>query len=185
MLGAGLLLIGALLGAPAPYALHGSACEIIDKDERLCTCTDFADHKFVMDCEIPLRLPGLNLTDSIGMKVLGDPCTDPATVSIDVTERNFAIDMPVQTITVGSALLLPIPGLSFNVPDLGQISIDVDVQFDGTIDKLRLQAGINACLKADGQTLCGEQIAWLRNLLPLWIIDGTWNFGTLCSVATI
>jgi hypothetical protein len=165
--------------------LRGSACEVLDLDERMCTCTDFADHKFVMDCEIPIRLPILNLTDSIGMKVMGDPCKDPATISIDVVERNFAIDMPVQTITVGSALLLPIPGLAFSVPDLGMVSIDVDVQFDGTIDKLRLQAGINACVKSNGRTLCGEEISWLQNLLPLWIIDGTWNFGTLCNSATI
>jgi len=89
--------------------------------------------------------------------------------------------MPIQSITCGSAILIPIPGLTFAVPDVGTVSIDADVQFDGTIDKLRVQAGINACVKAGGRQMCGGEIAWLQNLLPLWIIDQTINFGTVCS----
>jgi hypothetical protein len=168
-------------GAPAPIPLTGSACDLIALDEKLCTCMDMVDKKFILDCEIPLKLSALNFSDSVGMKVLGDPCTDPASLSIDVVEKNFAIDMPVQTITCGSSLLVPIPGLSFNVPEVGMLSIDVDVEFDGTIDKLHVQAGINACVKAQGRQMCGEEIPWLQNLLPIYLIDGTWNFGSVCA----
>lgn len=98
-----------------------------------------------------------------------------------MVEKNFAIDMPVQRITCGSSLLVPIPGLVFNIPDVGQLSVDVDVEFDGTIDKLRIEAGVNACVKAGGETMCGEDIPWLQNLLPIWIIDGTWHFASVCN----
>lgn len=172
-----------LLSAGAPFPLTGSACELLDLDEKRCTCTDLVQHKFILDCEIPIKLAALNYSDSVGMKILGDPCTDPATISIDVVERNFAVDMPVQKITLGSSLMLPIPGLTFQVPDVGQVSVDVDVQFDGTIDKLKVQAGVNACIKSGAQMLCGDEIPWLQNLLPIWIIDGTWNFGRICLSA--
>lgn len=79
--------------------------------------------------------------------------------------------------------MVPIPGLTFNVPEVGTLSVDVDVQFDGTIDKLRVQAGVNACIKAGGEMMCGADIPWLQNLLPIWIIDGTWNFGSVCASA--
>ncbi|KAJ1638873.1 hypothetical protein T492DRAFT_177511 [Pavlovales sp. CCMP2436] len=65
------LLLPLALGAPAPFPLTGSACDLISVNEKLCTCFDLSDHKFMLDCEIPLRLGVLNFTDSIGMKVRG------------------------------------------------------------------------------------------------------------------
>jgi len=171
------------LAAPAPIPLTTSACEVVDLDDRYCTCTDLVAQKFILDCEVPIKLAALNFSDSFGIKMTADACADPASITIDVVERAFGIDVPLKTITVGEKLITPIPGLSVHIPDVGDASLDVDVEFHGDIDELTAKVGLNACIKSQGSTLCGEDIPYLQNILPIWIIDGTYDFGHICDAA--
>lgn len=179
------MLAGALLylavGLPAPIPLTTNACEIIDLDERLCSCTDLLHQKFVVDCEVPLHIKALNFSDTFGIKIIADPCDEPASLKIDVVEKMFGIDFPIEKIVAGTELLTPIPGLSMSIPNVGDAAIDLDLAFGGDIDEIELKAGINACVKSSGETICGQDIPYLQDILPIWVIDGKYDFGHVCG----
>mmetsp|Transcript_2990 Transcript_2990/g.8718 ORF Transcript_2990/g.8718 Transcript_2990/m.8718 type:complete len:247 (+) Transcript_2990:61-801(+) len=175
------LLPALALALPSPIPVGDGACEVFDLDEELCSCTDLAGQKVILDCEVPIKISALNFTDSFGVKVSADPCADPASLTVDVVERAFGIDVPLKTIVVGSKILEPIPGLAINVPDVGYASVDIDIEFHGDIDELTVKAGLTACIKSQGEEVCGEDIPYLKDLLPIWLIDGTYNFGHVCA----
>mmetsp|Transcript_20169 Transcript_20169/g.52003 ORF Transcript_20169/g.52003 Transcript_20169/m.52003 type:complete len:187 (+) Transcript_20169:71-631(+) len=169
------------VGAPAPIPLTTNACDIIDVDARLCSCTDLLHQKFVLDCEVPLHIKALNFSDTFGIKVIADPCDKPASMKIDVVEKMFGIDVPIEKIVAGTELLTPIPGLAINIPNVGEANIDLDISFGGDVDEIEVKAGINACIKSSGEQICGQDIPYLQDLLPIWVIDGTWQVGHLCG----
>lgn len=166
---------------PVLAAAAGSICEVLDLDSRYCKCTDMAGQQILADCEVPLKIAALNFSDSFGAKILASPCTDPASLSIDVVERDLAIDVPIEKIVAGTELLVPIPGLSFNLPDVGQVGLDVDIALHGDIDELSVKIGLNACVAAGGTQMCGQDIPGLDNVLPIWIVNGDYSFGHVCE----
>ena len=68
------------------------------------------------------------------------------------------------------------------VPGVGNVGIDVAVLIAGNPDMLRLKIGLNACaqLSTDHQ-LCASSIPGVSNILPWYILKGTYSFGDICG----
>ena len=68
------------------------------------------------------------------------------------------------------------------VPGVGNVGVDVAVLIAGNPDILRLKIGLNACaqLSTDHQ-LCASSIPGVSNILPWYILKGTYSFGDICG----
>jgi hypothetical protein len=73
-------------------------------------------------------------------------------------------------------------GLAMIVPGVGNVGMDVAVLIAGNPDVLRLKVGLNACaqLSTDHQ-MCASAIPGISNILPWYILKGTYSFGGICA----
>lgn len=120
--------------------------------------------------------------DTIGLEIIISPC-DPegASVSIDVTERNYNIEYPISGIRADEEQDYPIPGLAIIVPGLGHVGLDVAVLVSGNLDSLTLKIGLNACIALAQRTICASSIPGVNQILPWYVLSGTYKFGDACS----
>lgn len=162
---------------PAP----SSACVVVADDlPEECSCTEPHAYSVVMECVKVFNSTFLD--DTIGLKVVLDPC-DPvaARLSIDVTEQNYNIDYPIDQITAGVERNYPIPGMNVHVPYVVNLGLDVDVLVEGNLDALTLKLGLNACAGVSTRQMCAGDIPLLNDILPWWVLDGTYSFGDYCE----
>jgi hypothetical protein len=159
-----------------------SLCDYIHPEELPpeCTCSEPSRYSLVIEC-----LKTFNTTfwnDTIGLKINIDPCnTNGSRVELDVTEQDHDIDYPITGIRSGKANIIPIPGLSIAVPKLGHVGLDVAVLFTGNPDSLTLKIGIDACMELRRTTsLCASIIPGLHQVLPWYVLSGTYSFGDVC-----
>lgn len=161
----------------------GTMCDHINPDDLPdeCSCKDDWPFSLVIECLKEFNSTYFN--DTIGMKIDLDPCNeDGAKLSLDVTEMKHHIEYPIAGIRAGESKNIPIPGLAMIVPGVGNVGVDVAVLIAGNPDKLRLKVGLNACaqLSTDHQ-LCASGIPGLSNILPWYILEGTYSFGDVCQ----
>ena len=134
----------------------------------------------MVECIKPFNSTYFN--DTIGMKLDLDICNDEgSSITLDVTERNHNIDFPISAVRAGEEENIPIPGLSIIVPGLGSLGVDATVLITGNPDFLTLQVGLNACLSTDHKEICASSIPGLSNVLPWYVLKGTYSFGDVCS----
>ena len=161
-----------------------TACELIEEKDipDECKCTEPGKWGVVIECSKPFISPYFN--DTIGMKISIDPCSPKgAGVSLDVTESEHSIDYSIASIKAGEAKNIPIPGLSFIVPTIGNMGIDAAVTVYGTPDKLTLKVGLNACviIGSSDYNFCASSIPGLSNIMPWYVLSGSYSFGDFCT----
>jgi hypothetical protein len=159
-----------------------SACEVIHPD-RLpdeCICREPDAFGLVIECLKPFNSTYFN--DTIGLKISLDPCNpDGSSLTIDITERDHGIDLTVAGIKAGEEKNIPIPGLSIVVPTVGHFGVDVAVLIFGNPDNLSVKVGLNACMAAGQHQFCASSVPGLTNILPWYVLKGTYSFGHYCN----
>mmetsp|Transcript_29368 Transcript_29368/g.33771 ORF Transcript_29368/g.33771 Transcript_29368/m.33771 type:complete len:282 (+) Transcript_29368:152-997(+) len=157
-------------------------CDHIRPDElpSECDCRQPGTYVLIIECLKTFNSTYLN--DTIGMKIDIDPCnSEGSKVSIDVTEKDHNIDFPIAGLRAGENKNIPIPGLSFIVPTIGHVGIDAAVLIAGNPDKLTLKIGLNACAQLTSHQICASSIPGLSNILPWYVLSGTYSFGDICG----
>jgi len=148
-------------------------CEIIASYlPSFCTCQD-KSLGGIAQCQVNM----LNL-DTVGLKMDIEPCADPAHVNLDVTEADLGIDYPITGLTAGEDEDIPIPGLSINIPVVGDAGVNAVVDLDGNVDQFTMDLGLDACAEVMGYQQCGSK---LTSELPVWVLQGTFSFGDMCE----
>ena len=159
---------------------NNTLCDIVNTDlPEECLCRDH-NLGMMVDCVKVFNSTFLN--DTIGMRLDFDPC-DPvaAHLSLDVTEKNHNIDYPISQIAANEEHNYPIPGLAVHIPGVMNLGLDVDVLLEGNIDQLTVKVGLNACAGIHNHQVCAESLPILHNILPWWILNGTYSFGDACE----
>ena len=160
---------------------HESICELLYDIPQECVCTEPAPMSAVIACTKTFRHEYLN--DTIGMAVNLLPC-DPegAKLTVDITELKHGIDYTVAGVKAGETKNYPIPGLSIIVPTVGHLGVDVSVYIGGSIDSLRVKVGLNACaVLGEDHSICASSVPGLNQILPFWVLKGTYSFGSACN----
>lgn len=170
----------------------GPWCQRIHPEQlpEECTCSEPAPLGLVVQCLKTFNSEYFN--DTIGVKLIVDPCNSEvgSSISLDITEEDHHIDFPITGIHAGEEHEIPIPGLSIAVPSLGHVGMDVTVLVFGNPDLLTIKVGLNACIAVKSKMVCASSIPGLNEVLPWWILSGTYSFGDICNatetpVATI
>lgn len=160
-------------------------CDVIHPEELPveCTCVEPGHNRLVVECLKTFTNEYFN--DTIGMKIDIDPCNElGSSISLDITEKDHHIDFVVAGIRAGEQKNIPIPGLSIAVPGIGHLGVDVTVLIAGNPDKLILSVGLNACLGMGRKTVCASSIPGLDQILPWYVLKGTYSFGDFCNSTT-
>ena len=118
--------------------------------------------------------------DTIGITASLDLCDDPASADIRVNDTKIGIDHELAGLTAGKLVDVPIPGLSLTIPKIGSVGVNAVFDIEGDLEQLDLKLGIDACGKILGHELCGAR---LTKKLPIYVLDHTFNFGSLCKQA--
>lgn len=165
---------------------NGSGCDIIDPSRlpESCSCSDssFSPHSFSITCQQHFNDTWFN--DTIGVVATIQPCdtVHGSSITMNVTDVQKHIDFEITEVHAGDHVLLPIPGLAFFIPHLGHAGIDVVVEISGTVDELFLKVGLDACLQiGQKHQICAEQIPYMLDWFPWWILQGNYSFGEYCS----
>ena len=106
------------------------------------------------------------------------PCLNPASVSLEVTEAYYKIDYLVGNFTAGVNEDIPIPGLSLEIPLVGDVGVNAIVQVDGDASEFDFNLGLDGCMTIEEKTVCGGD---LTRYLPIWVLNGTVALSDLCS----
>jgi hypothetical protein len=162
-----------------------SICELLYDIPKECVCTEPSPLSAVIACNKTFRHEFLN--DTIGMAVNLLPCDpDGAKLTVDITELKHGIDYTVAGVKAGETKNYPIPGLSIIVPTVGHLGVDVSVYIGGNIDSLRVKVGLNACaVLGDDHSVCASSVPGLNQILPFWVLKGTYSFGNACNATTV
>ena len=67
------------------------------------------------------------------------------------------------------------------VPTIGHVGIDAAVLISGNPDQLTLKIGLNACAQLTTHQLCASSIPGISNILPWYVLSGTYSFGDICG----
>lgn len=145
-----------------------------------CTCTEPGPWSLVIACQ--KRFNSTYFNDTIGMKIDIEPCTTPgSSVTLDITEQDHNISYTIAGVKAGEEKNIPIPGLSIWVPTIGHLGVDAAVLIAGNPDSLTLKVGLNACAVVRDHALCASSIPGLNQILPWWVLSGTYSFGDICN----
>jgi len=81
-------------------------------------------------------------------------------------------------LTAGTDEEFPIPGFSIDIPVIGSAGVFAAVQIDGDLSEFSVQVGLDACV----DTIIGEECgSSLTSDLPLWVLQGTYQFDSICN----
>ena len=159
-----------------------TACEIVESHELPEECSCRQPDRFGVVVECLKKFNSTYFNDTIGMKINIDPCnSDGSRISIDITERDHNIDYAIVGIRAGEAKNYPIPGCAIIVPYVGHLGLDAAVLVYGNPDQLTLKVGLNACAVINDHDLCASSIPGLNQILPWYVLSGTYSFGDYCN----
>lgn len=140
-----------------------------------CSCTSLQ-----LGAKVGCTIDFLDV-DTIGLTATLDLCDDPASADIRVNDTKLHIDHELAGLTAGKAIDVPIPGLSLAIPKLGSVGVNAVFDIEGDLAELDVKIGIDACADVLHHELCGEK---LTHKLPIYVLDHTFDFGSLCANAT-
>lgn len=153
-----------------------------------CDCAVHPHHRLVIDCLHHFNTTSMFLAnDTVGLRMDLDICNPQGSqLDLAVVEQRHNLTYVVAGITAGEERNFPIPGWSFIVPGLGHVGMDVAVYIAGNPDQLTLQVGLNACAVVVGpqgqtHTVCADRIPGLSNVLPWYVLSGSYSFGDWCE----
>ena len=160
---------------PPGWKVGDGFCDYIWDDlPDECDCDD-RDYGGIVECDVDLM--GL---DTVGVKIDIEPCAEPMKFEMDITESDLGIDYPIVNIGPGTDEHVPIPGLSIDLPGVGDAGVDAIISLDGNIDELTLGFGVDACVDTPIGDACGADIPITGNPFPIMLLDATYDFGDLC-----
>ena len=151
----------------------GGICGVVESHlPGFCSC---ANGKIGAAITCAVKLFG----QTIGVKLDLEPCGKPASMSLDIVEKNLGIDHKILGIKAGTKEEVGIPGLNVGIPVVGKAGVDAAIELDGNASKLKVKVGLDACakLKFVGKK-CGSD---LTKVLPVWILDHTFQFSHVCD----
>jgi hypothetical protein len=155
--------------------LNQTFCQIIASDlPSECNCTDKMLGG-VVNCSVRLLR-----SDEISLIADVAPCDDVAHIDLKVSERNHQINFTLAGIEAGQTVNEPIPGLSVDVPKIGDAGVDAMVKIDGGLEMLELKLGLDACAEIHDYKVCGGS---LTSHLPFWVLHGSFHFSNFCKKA--
>jgi len=155
---------------------YTSVCDYLNSYlPDFCECSD-VDLGAVAKCQVNVMD-----VDSVGVKAQFEPCAQPLTIGLEITEADAGIDYPIAGISAGDDKEIPVPGLSFGLPVIGSADANMAVKVDGNIDAVNIAIGVDACATVLGFKKCGSS---LTSELPIWILNGQFDFSNLCAVRT-
>jgi len=155
--------------------LNETFCQIISSDlPSECNCTD-KKLGGVVNCSVRLLQ-----SDEISLIADVAPCDDVAHMDLIVSELKHQINFTLAGIKAGQTVNEPIPGLSVDVPKIGNAGVDAMVKIDGGLDMLELSLGLDACAEIHGYKVCGGS---LTSHLPFWVLHGSFHFSNFCKEA--
>lgn len=161
---------------PLKLQSQGSICGVIGGYlPSFCQCQDRANYESLVSCGVDLF--GYD-TVTVVMDIA--PCASRAYVDLSVHDSKFGVKYDIGKVAAGTDEDFDIPGLSIDIPGVPvSAGVVVDVKVDGNIDNLELQVGVDACAQIPvwGKE-CGSD---LTSVLPVWLLDTTFNFGHTCS----
>ena len=151
-----------------------SVCNIIGSHlPSKCTCKDYD----VSDAQINCTINFLN-RDEIDVSATLSPCSMPAYLELRVEEEKHHIGHTFGPISAEGVRDYPVPGLSVDIPKIGEAGINAALGIDGDVENLKIEIGLDACAKVLGIHKCGEDIT---KHLPIWILRKTFSFSSLCE----
>ena len=118
--------------------------------------------------------------DTIGLTGEFELCHNPASATIKVNDTKFGINHELAGLVAGKAIDFPIPGLSLDIPDIGSVGVNAVFDIEGDLENMDIKLGLDACGKVLGHSVCGSK---LTDELPIYILDHTFNFDSLCKQA--
>lgn len=161
-----------MFGAP-----QTSICSVLKPAlPSFCYCADGASSSSTLKCPVSI------LGDEVTVEIDLIPCGNPAEVAFIVSDKKFNINYKIADITAGHDETIDIPGLSLAIPGVPvSAGVVLDVKISGNIDSLTLDIGLDACVDLPfiGKE-CGSK---LLSALPIWLLDQTFNFGSVCTGA--
>uniref|UniRef100_A0A7S2CHA3 Uncharacterized protein n=1 Tax=Florenciella parvula TaxID=236787 RepID=A0A7S2CHA3_9STRA len=117
--------------------------------------------------------------DTVGVVLDLEPCSDPATVSFEMTEATLGIDY-TYSFSAGDSEMIPVPDLSVDIPGLGGAGVYMDVVISGNAESLSLSIGIDACIDMGfGVLSCASTLDAAD--FPIWMLDSTFDFSDVCE----
>ena len=151
-----------------------SVCKIIGSHlPSKCTCKDYD----VSDAQINCTINFLN-RDEIDVSATLSPCSMPAYLELRVEEEKHRIGHTFGPISAEGVRDYPVPGLSIDIPKIGEAGINAALGIDGDVENLKIEIGLDACAKVLGIHKCGEDVT---KHLPIWILRKTFSFSSLCE----
>ena len=115
--------------------------------------------------------------DTFTVQAMLAPCGKPAEVKVEVQDSDMGIDYSFDY-KAGDTEQIPVPGLSFDIPLLGSVGVVIDLGVSGNIDNLEISVAADGCGTLLGVTECGAD---LTSMLPIPLLDGTFNLGSFCG----
>ena len=137
-----------------------------------CRCSN-VNHGFDLKCSVNF----FNL-DNVGLDLSISPCGHPAEATLDFTDTKFHIQHELAGLHAGKDLKWPVPGLSLDFPEVGEVGMVVDFGFEGNANALTIKIGLDACGKVAKFGICGSQ---LHVGLPLQVFSHTFQFTQFCN----
>jgi len=137
-----------------------------------CNCAN-VNHGFDLQCNVNF----FNL-DKLGVELNVEPCGQPAEAVLDFTDTKFDIHHQLAGLVAGKTLKWPVPGLSLDFPEVGEIGVVLDFGFIGNAASLTINIDIDACGKIEHVGICGSE---LHLGLPLNVFSHTFDFSEFCT----
>lgn len=154
-----------------------SLCDVItDYLPSFCTCVASGDdYGGTVHCDVNL----LNIDDILFSAEI-EPCVNPMYALLDIQETDLGFHWS-QSISAGDFEEIDV-GLDIGVPGLTDAGVYVAFEIQGNIDNVDLALGLDICGKVPliGEE-CGSSIPFLSDVLPVWLLNATFNFGDLCA----
>jgi hypothetical protein len=141
-----------------------------------CRCTN-VNRGFDLQCSVNF----FNL-DNVGLDLNISPCGHPAEAVLDFTDTKMNIHHKLAGLQAGKDLKWPVPGLSLDFPEVGEVGMVVDFGFEGNADSLSIKIGLDACGKVAKFGICGSQ---LHVGLPLEVFSHTFQFTHFCTNSSL
>jgi hypothetical protein len=134
---------------------NSGMCEYIGSSlPSECSCQD--DNLFggTIDCTEYI------MGDTIGVRAAVSPCGTPsARMSLTIYETSVGFSYTIAGISAGTSESEPIPGLSYDIPDVGSAGAEAIITIEGNAAALTVDVSLDACISIFGEQECGGDLS--------------------------
>lgn len=139
------LVKGAAAAVPATGGLNASSfsvCNIIGSHlPSKCKCNDYDTSTAQINCTIDFLG-----RDEIDVSATISPCSMPAYLELRVEEEKHHIGHTFGPISAEGTKDYPVPGLSIDIPKIGEAGINAALGIDGDVENLKIEIGLDVSI---------------------------------------